>query len=298
MQQDKQTSYVIPALMVAVIAVSFSAVLVRLSAAPPLVIAAYRLLFTTVLLAPPAFYYHKEELKRLTGRDIFLSVLSGIFLAVHFFSWIASLQYTTVAASVLIVSLHPIIVALLGRYLLGEKIEGAYWFGLVLAILGIGVMGVGDLLAGAGSWPGGLLALLGAVTMAAYLLVGRTLRQSISTLTYTLWVYGSAASALLVVSFLTSTPLYPFSGREYILFLSMALVPTIMGHTVLNWALGKVPTYYVSLAVLGEPVGAGLLALLILKETPGISQLMGGVLILLGLYFAVRSNERGKGLLS
>ena len=296
MQQDKQNSFVMPALMMAVLAVSFSAVLVKLAQAPPLVIAVYRLLFTVVLLAPPALYYHKAELKGLTKRDISLSLLSGFFLAVHFFSWMASLQYMTVAASVLLVSLHPIIVGLLGAYLLGEKSAGAYWFGLVLAILGIAVMGVGDLLTGNSSWPGGLLALLGAVTMAAYLLVGRTLRRSISTLTYTLWVYGSAAFCLLLVSFLTATPLYPYAGREYILFLSMAVVPTIMGHTVFNWALGKVPTYYVSLAVLGEPVGAGILAFLILKEIPGSSQLLGGVLILLGLYGALRRTSRGMGL--
>lgn len=288
MQNNNYISLHLPLMAIAVTAVSFSAILVRFSAAPPLVIAAYRLLFTAVILAPPAFYYHRDEIKSLRHTDVFLCILSGLCLAVHFFSWIASLQYTTVAASVLLVSIHPIIVAAVSQYVLGEKISGSFLPGLIMTMLGMIVMGAGDLVSGTGSWPGNLLALLGAVTMAFYLLIGRNLRRRLATLTYALWVYGSAAGFLLLAAYLTSTPLYPYPGREYVLFVGMALIPTIMGHTVFNWALGKVPAYYVSLAVLGEPVGAGILAFFILKEIPSSSQLLGGLLILAGLYWGMR----------
>ncbi len=279
---------VLPVLFLAVLAVSFSAVLVRLSVAPSLVIAAYRLLFTVVFLAPATLILCKSELRTLSAGDLGRCMLSGLFLAIHFYAWMTSLQYTTVAASVLLVSLHPIFVALLGWYFFKEQIPGAYWFTLTLALLGTAVMGAGELINGSGAWSGNLLAMLGAFAMAVYLLIGRRLRTRLSTLTYTLCAYGSASLSLLIAVLLTSASLHPYPRQEYAIFLALALIPTLMGHTVFNWVLGKVPASFVAFTALGEPVGAGILAFFFLKETPTFAQFAGGVLILTGLYLGVR----------
>jgi drug/metabolite transporter (DMT)-like permease len=281
-----QKKLAILALLLGVVAVSFASILIRFIDAAPLVVAFYRLFITTLILAP--VFWLKEPQKAAIRSYPFFYALSGLFLALHFYLWISSLSYTSVSSSVILVSLHPIFVALYSRGVLKEKIPAAMVSGILLAVAGVAIISAGDHSRGSNVLLGDLLALGGAVMMAGYLLVGRRLRRQVSTLNYTFWVYGTASLVLLALALALKTPLYPHPPRAYLFFLLLALVPTLMGHSVFNWALGKVPVALVSTLILGEPVGATLLAWLFLQEPPTPFHYGGGFLILAGLYLTAR----------
>lgn len=275
------------ALPVAVVAISFSAIFIRFSAAPALVIAAYRLIFTVLLIGPPALILRGGELRGLKSSQIGLAAVGGLFLAGHFYSWIASLSLTSVAHSVLFVSTHPLFVIIASRFLFGEKISRRAVIGSILAITGILVISGGSFRAAYDTLPGDFLALTGAVMMGAYLLVGRSLRRTCSTLAYTFIVYSTAALVLIIAALLTSVPLYPYPRSEYLIFIALALIPTLMGHSVFNWALQRYSATLVSLLFLGEPIGASLLAWFIFFERPAFFFFPGAALILGGLALVV-----------
>ncbi len=279
-------------LAMAVLAISFSAILVRYAEAPALIIAAYRLIFTTLIIAPPTLILKRAEFKSLTLKEFGLAVAGGLFLAGHFYSWIASLGMTSVAHSVLFVSMHPLFVIVASRVFFGEAISSRAVLGSLVALTGAIIISGGSFQAGEGTLPGDLLALTGAVMMTGYLMVGRSLRANYSTLPYTFMIYGIAAAALTVLALTTRTPLYPYSGFTFMLFVAMAIIPTIMGHSVFNWALKRFSATLISLLFLGEPVGASLLAWFILLEQPGPIFFPGAAMVLLGLALVVLS-QRG-----
>ncbi len=278
-------------LAMAVIAISFSAILVRYSTAPALIIAAYRLIFTTLIITPPVLLLKRDELGRLSLKEFALGLAGGLFLAGHFYSWIASLSMTSVAHSVLFVSMHPLFVIVASRVFFGETISPRAVFGSVIALLGAIIISGGSFQADAGTLPGDLLALSGAVMMTGYLMVGRKLRASYSTLTYTFVVYGAAAAALTIVALISATPLFPYSTLNYLLFAAMAVIPTIMGHSVFNWALKRFSATLISLLFLGEPVGASLLAWFMLNERPEAIFFPGAIMVLFGLAMVVLSKR-------
>jgi len=266
--------------------VAFAAIFIRLADAPPLVIAAYRLGIAAVVLAPVAWWRASRELLNLSGRQLLLAVASGAFLALHFGLWIASLDYTTVASSVVLVTASPIFVAVASYLLWREKITARVAGGIAVSIVGAVVIGLGNWEAGAGSLLGAGLALGGAMAVAGYLLIGRRLRQSMGLLSYVFLTYLSAAVILLVVAFASGQRMGGYPGMTYLWFVLLALVPQLLGHSSLNWALRFVPATMVTIAVLGEPVGATALAFFILKETPSWLEIGGGVLILAGIGWA------------
>ncbi|MGE5576115.1 MAG: DMT family transporter [Syntrophothermus sp.] len=273
-----------------VIAVSISSILIKLSSAPALAIAAYRMLFTFLILAPVTLATSSGELRKVTREDLLLSVASGLFLALHFLSWITSLKYTSVASSVVLVTMQPVFVVIGGYFFLRESIPRSAFYGALAAMAGSIFIGLNDAQAGQDSLFGDLLAFAGAVLVAAYVVLGRGLRQRLSLLPYTFLVYGTASVVLLAASFLTGTPLWPYSAFNFALFLALAIFPTILGHTVFNWALRYVKAAVVSVSILGEPVGAVILAIPILKEIPGPAQLLGGAITLAGMYWFVRAS--------
>lgn len=281
------------ALALGVLAVSGASILVRAADAPPAVIAFWRLALTAGLLGLPALARHRRE-DWPQGREAWLCAASGAALAVHFVSWIASLRYTTVAASVLLVTLHPVFVLAAEALLLRERVAPARVLGALLALGGTAVIAAGDLAVSGPALLGDLLAVLGAVAMAAYLLIGRRVRRRLPVLVYATAVYGTAALLILPGLLAAGVPVLGYGARTFALFLALALVPTIMGHTVFNWVLGYLPASVVSVAILGEPVGAALLAWLLLGEDPGPRVAWGGAAILAGLALAVgvRPGER------
>lgn len=285
--QERRDSLFILAL--GVLATSFASIFVRLSSAPPLVIAFYRLLLTFLILTPPVWCRRAGELLKLQAKDAMLAALAGFFLAWHFLFFISSLFYTTVAVSVVLVSTHPLFVMVAAPFFLKEKVpRGAVW-GCLLALAGTVIVGLGDYTFAQGALLGDMMALLGALMMAAYLMIGRKLRQTISNLTYTYQVYGTAALVLGISGLFLGTVFGPYPGQEYLIFLALAVIPTLCGHSVFNWALQKFDASLVSLSILGEPLIATILALIFFRELPSASQVAGGVMILLGLYAVTRS---------
>ncbi|HEY40959.1 MAG TPA: DMT family transporter [Dehalococcoidia bacterium] len=275
-------------LTLGVISVSFAAIFIRLADAPPLVIAAYRLCIASIILAPVAWTRSRQELRRLARRDVMLAVASGAFLALHFALWVSSLSYTSVATSVVLVTITPIFVAVASYLLFRERLTRQIIAGIIVCLAGAVLIGYGNWQICSESLFGGVLALLGALAVAGYLLIGRRLRQEMSLLSYAFLVYGSAAIMLLVAVLVRGYPVFGYSGDTYLMLVLLAVVPQLMGHMSLVWALRFVSATLVTIAVLGEPVGATILAFLILDEAPTWSEIVGGVLILAGIFVAFR----------
>lgn len=266
--------------------------------APPLVIAACRLAIASVLLTPVALGLRRPELARLTRRELGLALLSGTFLAVHFASWITSLEYTSVASSVVLVTTTPLWVVVLSPFTLREPITRWQLAGIGMALVGGVIIGISDSSSTSARSPllGDALALVGAMMAACYIILGRNLRKKMSLISYTFVVYSAAAVAL--VFFMLVRGYWPvgYSPVVYLWFLLLALVPQLLGHSSINWSLGYLPAATVSTILLGEPIGSTILAVILLNETPGVVKIIGAVLILAGIYAVARSEkENTKG---
>lgn len=280
------------AVLMGVLAVSFSALFVRLSEAPALIIATYRLLFTFLILAPFTIANNRRELAQLSRKQILLACASGVFLALHFATWFTSLKYTSLASSVVLVTTQPIFVVI-GSYLFfHEQVSTKALWGGALAMIGSIYIGATDFQVGGDALLGDLLALTAAMLVSGYLLIGRKLRANVHLSAYTFVTYGASSITLIVASLLTKTPFGPYPAKEWLLFGALAVVCTIGGHTVFNWALKYVQASVVAVSVLGEPLGAILWAIIFLNEVPTWRQSMGGLLILLGLFvFTCYANQ-------
>lgn len=285
----------VAALGFAILASSTSAILVRWSYAPSSVVALYRVLFTTLLVAPIAIWRYRDDFRRLSVRDLGFAVVAGIALAVHFAAWFESLNHTSVAASVTLVQTQPIFVAIGAALLLSERVNRATVVGIAVAIVGAAAMSFGD----AGEAPisdatlyGNSLALLGAITLAAYVLAGRSIRQRVSLFPYVTVVYTACVLTLVVVVGAQGHDCLGYPSREWLLFLAMAVGPGVLGHTVVNWVLKHLESVVVSVAWLGEPIGSTILALFLLSEVPDAITIVGGLIVLAGIYVTTIERER------
>ncbi len=277
------------AIPVAMIAVSFAAVLIRLSGSHPFTIAFYRMFFATLILSP-FIYFNSEEIRTITRYEWGVLIFTGIFLAVHFASWISSLFYTSVVSSVVLVTSHPLVVTWVSGWYLGEKSDKKAYLAILLSIFGIAVMALSNYRVERWSLFGDLLAIVGMLAFAGYIIRGRQMRRTMSTATYSFVVYGIASLVLgvLMIFFGDGITIHP--RREYLLFLSLAVVPTIFGHTLYNWALKFVRARMVSVSLLAEPVGATLLAFIILNEVPPYMTVVGAAITLAGVLICSRSD--------
>jgi drug/metabolite transporter (DMT)-like permease len=278
----------------AVIAMAFSSIFVtKLEAlgAPAVVIAFYRVALATVLLTPAALFLKGRELIGLSRGDIASLGVAGFCLAVHFGAWIASLEYIPIATSLVLVDSHPILVAIASHFILGEPTSRRTLAGAAVGVIGTavickdGLWGVRVAAAGDG------LALLGALALVGYLLVGRRIRSRVSLLAYATPVYAACSLFLLVWAGAAGLPLWNYGKIEWIYFTALALIPTIMGHTVLNWALRHLPATGISISFLGEPVVAAALAFLFLSQRPPIATVIGGGLVLAGIYLTLSRGQ-------
>jgi len=284
------------ALAVAVAAVSTAAILVRWSGAPASVAAFYRVLFTLALVAPFALAGHRGEFGRLSPSDTASAVVAGIALAVHFAAWFESLAWTSVAASVTLVQTQPVFVAIGAYLLLGERVGRRIAAGVLVTVCGAAAMTVADPAAAVelrgDARLGNALAVLGAATGAVYFLAGRSIRQRVSLFPYVTVVYAACAGTLLAVVLLRGHSLVAYPPREWLLFLGLAVGPGVLGHTVVNWALEHVRSTVVSVTLLGEPVGATLLALALLSEVPSAGTVLAGGVVLAGIYATSTARRR------
>lgn len=281
------------AVIAAVLFVSTSAILIRLSTAPPLAIAFFRMAFSALLTAPRFLIAGPRRVLRLSSRDAALALASGGFLALHFATWISSLFLTSVASATVLVNLHPVLVVVLGLVFLRERITPGGLFWVLLSVAGSAVIALGGTTIGESATLGNLLAIAGAAAVSGYMLIGRVLRRRVDTGVYTLLVYGSSAVFLLAWCRAAGVDLGPFAPREYVLFALLAVFPTLLGHSVFSWALRYVRASFVATSVLGEPVFATVLAIFFFAEFPTLWTLLGGAMILVGIYAFTRREATG-----
>jgi len=305
---EQRARYILPfAILVALLAVSTASIFIRLAqqSAPSLVIAALRLTFATLLLAPLALTRHRAELKSMTRAEVGLALFSGLFLTAHFATWISSLEYTSIANSVVLVTTGPLWVSLFAPLFLKEHLTRAAVVGLVLALLGGTVIGLSDACTlsnglscpqlaqafqGRAMW-GNFLALAGAWAVSGYLIIGRKLRAKMSLIPYIFVVYGFSALGLIIIMFAAGEAPFGFPMQTYGWIFLLAAFPQLIGHSTYNWALRYLPAAFVAVISLGEPIGSAILAFFIFKETPTITTLLGGALILTGIYLASRGEK-------
>ncbi len=291
-----------------ILAMSTASIFIRYAQAeaPSLVIATARLLIASLVLLPIAATRQRPELAALSRKDLLLGLLSGIFLALHFATWITSLEYTTVASSVVLVSTSPLWVALLSPLTIKEPLTRKVIIGLLIAMLGTIIIGGSDicsatqqgfsclplneLVTGRAFW-GDLLSLAGAWMAAGYLLIGRSLRAKLSLVSYIFVVYGIAALVLIVLMLASGLSLGGYSPQTYLWFLLLGLVPQLLGHSTVNWALAYLSAAFVSLTLLGEPIGSAILAYVLLNEIPTPIKLFGAILILGGIIIASQKRQ-------
>lgn len=275
-------------LLAGVVAVSWAAPLVRLADdAPSLTIAALRLSIAAPVMGAVAAGTRRDELRRITRRDLALLVLAGLVLAGHFAFWIASIQRTSVVASVVLVTMNPVFVGLGAWAWLRERPSNAVLAGTAVALAGALLLAAEDI-GDRGSLTGDLLALIGSLLASVYLVIGRGVRARMSTVGYSSVMNAVAAVTLLAVMFATGAQVRGLDGESYLLILLIALGPQLIGHNSFNWALGSLPAAVVAIAILGEPVGATLIAAVVLDEVPTLLQWFGGAVVLAGLYVALR----------
>ncbi len=296
------------AIFFAILAVSTASIFIRKAQeeAPSLVIAAGRLTLASLALAPTALTRHRPELRGLRRSDLLLALVAGLCLALHFATWISSLEYTSIASSVVLVSTAPLWVALLSPLFLGERVRPLALIGMLLALIGGSVIGISDFCqwTGAGlacppfaefiqggAMLGNFLALAGAWTVTGYLIIGRKLRAGISLVPYIFLVYSIAAAVLILIMLAAGQTPLGYSPLTYVWILLLALVPQLIGHSTYNWALKYLPAALVAVTVLGEPIGSTILGYIVFREAPGWIKVIGGIFILAGIYLAAKQEK-------
>jgi len=305
-----QRSILTLSLLAGIAAVSTAAIFIRFAqqaGAPSIVIAAARLTIASLLLAPLALTRYRSDLRQLTRNEWVLAMLSGLFLAFRVAAWITSLEFTSIASSVVLVTTTPLWVAILAPLVLRERLGTAAVAGLILALSGGAIIGFSDACtwqAGSLSCPplqnfsggtaflGDFLALAGAWMAAGYMLMGRKLRVKMELVPYIFVVYGMAALALMFIMLLMKASPFGLPALAYVWFVLLALVPQLFGHSIFNWALTYLPASAVSVTLLGEPVGSSILAFFIFQEQPGWVKIMGAVLILAGIWLTTRGERK------
>jgi drug/metabolite transporter (DMT)-like permease len=305
---NKQRVFLPINLIIAILATSTASLFIRYAqaeGAPSLVIAAVRLTIATLLLAPIAFLRHRTELLHLTRRDLVLGIISGTFLAVHFATWISSLEYTSVASSAVFVSTGPLWVGIFSPLLLNERLSRVAIVGLALTLVGGTVIGLSDacviqnglrcpqlsqVLEGRAAW-GNFLALCGAFAVAGYLIIGRKVREKMSLIPYIFLVYGFSAIVLDSFMFISNQNPLGYSSAAYGWIFLLAVIPQLIGHSMFNWMLKYLSATMVSVTTLSEPIGSALLAYIFLKENPALAVVIGGIFILAGIYLTSKQSS-------
>jgi drug/metabolite transporter (DMT)-like permease len=293
-----------------VISISAAAIFIRLAQKEvnSFVIAAARMTFSAIPLIPIVIYRHIPEIRKISKKDLYLSLLAGLFLAIHFASWITSLEYTTIASSVVIVCTTPIWVTLFGVIFFHEKVDKVILIGVFLLLLGGIIIALSESCSTSLFHPvcnfemtqiagnrilGNTLSLLGALTAAGYLMIGKTVRKQVSLVPYIFIVYATSAFILCILLIFTSTEIHPFQPLTYLWLILLAIFPQLIGHSLFNWSLKYISATYVAIATMGEPVGSTILAIIIFREIPTPLKVVGALIILTGIYIVSRESTTG-----
>jgi len=296
-------------IILATISVSTASIFIRAAQEnlPSLLIATYRMVLAALILLPFSLSRVIAERDRLNGKTLINLAAAGVLLALHFISWITSLEYTKVISSVVLVTTTPIWVTLFSPLFLNERFSKFFAVGLAIAFAGIVLISAGSMctlsikgltcqnlstIGQSENLLGNLLALLGALCAAGYMIIGRKMRAGLSNLSYAFLVYAMAGICLLCIALISRMPLLDISRQDAVWLVLLALIPQVTGHSLFNWALGKLPAAYVTLALLGEPVGSAVLALIFLRERPSALEYAGCAIIIFGIYWAIKPRRK------
>ena len=281
MEAPKVNPYM--AVAIGVVAVSTSAILVKVSSAPSGVIAFYRLFFSVLLMLPVFLIKYVSELRLITKRDWVFTGIAGIFLAFHFILWFESLNYTSVASSTVLVTLQPLF-AFIGAYLFfKERVSAKAILSGVIAIGGSVIISWGDFKISGSALFGDFLAIVACALVTVYLLFGQTVRKRMSLITYTFIVYSISSITLFFYVIAVGDSFYPYATSDWVYFVLLALIPTLLGHTLFNWSIKWISASVISMAILFEPVGATVLAFYLLGEKVIWTQIIGGLVVIAGI---------------
>lgn len=273
------------AIIIGVLSVAASAIFVKLATAEAGAIAFYRMLFSVILMLPLFWFKHRQELRIINWKQWGIMTLSGIFLAFHFILWFESLNYTSVASSTVLVTLQPLF-AIVGTYLLfKEKVTTKTMIAAMIAISGSVLLAWGDIQVGGTALFGDLLALVACALISFYMLCGQSVRQNISSTTYTINVYAISTVVLAIYMLAKGESFGPYPPVDWFWFVLLAIIPNLLGHNLFNWALKYVSANAISIAILFEPVGASILAYFVFNEHLRSTQVIGGIVVLAGIIF-------------
>ena len=283
---------------VGIVAISFASIFIKFcDDVPSIMIATYRLALSSIILLIIA----KGKGIRFSSfpkKRLLMGMLGGFFLSLHFSFWISSLKLTSVASSVVLVATNPIFVGIFSYLFLREKQPAELILGIILSFSGSMVLAVGDsglqglTVQNPSFLLGDMLALLGAIMASGYLMVGSKLREEMDVLSYTSMVYTFSAFFLLIASLCSGTPFAGYKPGSYIYMVLLAIIPQLIGHTAFNWALKHLKASMVAITILGEPIGASILAYIIFRETIKSSQLIGIILIFLAIIIGSRKGKK------
>jgi drug/metabolite transporter (DMT)-like permease len=305
---NKSVKFIV--LFFGVISISAAAIFIRLAQKEvnSFVIAAARMMFSAIPLIPIVIYRHLPELRKLSKKDLLLSLLAGLFLAIHFATWVSSLEYTTIASSVVIVCTTPIWVTLFGLIFYHEKVDKVILIGIFLTLLGGIIIALSENCSNSILHPvcnfemtqiagnrilGNILALLGALTAAGYLMIGKTVRKQVSLVPYIFIVYATSAIFLCLLLIFTGTEIHQYQPLTYLWLLLLAIFPQLIGHSLFNWSLKYISATYVAISTMGEPVGSTILAIIIFREIPTPLKVLGALIILTGIYIVSKESTTG-----
>jgi len=305
LENSKYAQFALP---IAILSVSTAAIFIRFAqnSIPSITIAAYRLIFASIFLFPFTIKKTIREFREINQKYFLLVISSGVFLALHFASWIMSLESTNVISSVVLVTTTPLWVTAFSPLVLHEKVPRRFLFGLCIAFLGvlmISFVGVGEI-SGWGinifyqkntpSIVGNILALFGAICAACYVVIGRILRRHISNSSYILSVYSTSAFTLTLFILLNHQYSLSINYSDIKWLVLLALIPQVIGHSLINWSLGILPAFFVAISLLGEPIGSTIMAIIFLKEIPSVNEVVSAVIILAGIFIAISNPKRGE----
>ena len=276
-------------LLLGIIGISFSAIFVKFATAPSAVLAFYRMAFATLCLAPVIFFRHREELKNLPVKKVIMCLVSGFFLACHFTCYFEAIRYTSVSSSTVLVDTEVFFICIFSYLLFKEKCSKIGMIGIIITFVGSVILAMGDRSGGSQVLLGDILALMGAFFVAVYTMIGSRQRKGLSTNVYTFFVYGMAAITLLCFNLLSRTPIPGYGAMNYFWGFMLCVFCTLMGHSIFNWGLKYLPASLISNMKLGEPVFASILALFLFGQVPGILQILGGTLVIVGIYLYLKS---------
>ncbi|MEL7648560.1 MAG: DMT family transporter [Sedimentibacter sp.] len=274
---------------------SLSSIIIRFSNAPALAISAYRMLFTCLMLLFPVLYRNKNEFSEISAKDFALCAASGFFLALHYASWISSIQMTTIANSTVLVACSPMFVAILNFFIMKERPSYRMVIGIAMSLAGTFIIAMGSAGGSQNSMmAGNVLAFLGAIFVAVYLVIGGIVRKRLSAGTYVFIVYSVSAVVLFAMCIAGNIPIYPYPAREFVLFFALAFFCSILGHTVYNYLVKYFSSTLISVSTLSEPIFASIMALFFFSEIPTLYTLAGGIIILAGIFYYIVTQNKEK----